>query len=66
MSSNLRTLRRQLGLSQSELAAAIGVSRRTVCDHERGVKIPPQRRRLVLLATLLLALKPELIEELRR
>lgn len=45
----LRDIREQLGISQSGLATAVGVSQPTVSGWENGVKVPSTRR-LPLLA----------------
>ena len=48
----LRDLRREAGLNQSEVAAEIGVSRRTVIRWERGTFRVPRKRVGVLYALL--------------
>jgi transcriptional regulator with XRE-family HTH domain len=45
----LRQYRRQAGLSQEQLAERADISRRTVSDLERGVKVTPQAATLELL-----------------
>ena len=40
MKNQIREQRRQLGLSQAELAAALGVSRQTVISIESGRYLP--------------------------
>jgi DNA-binding XRE family transcriptional regulator len=42
MPADLRAIRKRLGLTQAELAAALGVSRKTVCEREAG-KVPITR-----------------------
>ena len=46
----LRQLRAEAGLTQEELAAAAGVSPRTVSDLERGINLTPRRATALLLA----------------
>ena len=46
----LRQLRAEAGLTQEDLAAAAGVSPRTVSDLERGVNLTPRRATAELLA----------------
>jgi transcriptional regulator with XRE-family HTH domain len=46
----LRKLRAEAGLTQDELAAAAGVSPRTVSDLERGINLTPRRATAGLLA----------------
>ena len=46
----LRQLRAEAGLTQEELAAAAGVSPRTVSDLERGINLAPRRATALLLA----------------
>ena len=36
MPADLRAIRKRLGLTQAELAAALGVSRKTIIDREAG------------------------------
>lgn len=38
ISENIKSKRKDMGMSQSELAAAIGVSTSMVCQIERGTK----------------------------
>jgi DNA-binding XRE family transcriptional regulator len=46
---DLRALRKQLGLTQAELAGALGVTRETISNHERGVAPVPRERMLAVL-----------------
>ncbi|WP_369616948.1 helix-turn-helix transcriptional regulator [Flavobacterium sp. CFS9] len=41
---NIKELRTQKGLSQSELARKIGVSRQTIVNYEKGEVIPESKR----------------------
>lgn len=53
MTPDLRTLRKQLGLTQAQLAAALGVARQTITNHERG-KTPIPRERMLAVQFLVL------------
>lgn len=52
---DLRTLRRHLGMTQEQLADAIGVSRKTIGEHERGNAPIPRERMLAVLCLCLWA-----------
>ena len=52
LGNRLREAREALGLTQGELAAAIGVSRKTVNTVENGVFVPSTTIALKLAATL--------------
>jgi DNA-binding XRE family transcriptional regulator len=53
MAADLRTLRKHLGMTQEQLAAAIGTTRKSIGEYERGVAVTPRQ---TLLATLCLCL----------
>ncbi len=55
----LRQLRAERGLTQEELAAAAGISPRTVSDLERGINLTPRRATAELLADALELSGPE-------
>ena len=55
----LRQLRAEGGLTQEELAAAAGISPRTVSDLERGINLTPRRATAELLADALGLTGPE-------
>jgi DNA-binding XRE family transcriptional regulator len=46
MPADLRTLRKRLGLTQAELAAALETTRQTISDQERGA-VPVRRERML-------------------
>lgn len=37
---NLKVLRERVGMSQAELAEAVGVAQPTIAQYERGMKVP--------------------------
>ena len=46
--SDLRTLRKQLGLTQAALAEALGIARQTITNHERGKTPVPTERMMAV------------------
>ena len=63
LTSDLRRLRKHLGMTQWQLARAIGVSVKTIGEHERGhTRIPRER----MLAVLCLCLWAVMTENARR
>lgn len=48
MPNPIRTLRKQLGYTQAELAAAIGISRKTLNEYEQREDDPPPPKQTVL------------------
>jgi transcriptional regulator with XRE-family HTH domain len=44
----IRAIRRRLGVTQGELAEALGVSTTNVCFYERGQTVPPARAALLI------------------
>lgn len=58
--SDLRRLRKHLGMTQEQLAEALDVTRSTISAHERGVAPVPRERMLAVLALCMWAvLAPE-------
>lgn len=44
----LRVIRESLGLTQAELAGAVGISQSALSNYENGLRIPPRRAKLIL------------------
>ena len=55
---DLRTIRKQLGLTQAQLADALGVSRWTIIEREAG-RVPITRETEFAMAQLALTLPPQ-------
>ena len=53
MPDQLRALRKHLGLTQAALAEALGISRKTICEHETGRTPVPRERMLAVLCLVL-------------
>lgn len=63
--SDLRRIRKTLGLSQQRFAAAIGIGASTLSAHERGALPVPRRTMLAAVAVALIEVEKARVEAAR-